>query len=234
MTEARLFDDPAPSAVSPPIVREPTGLVGRPEPTVNTTLRTALLACSALALVATACGDDDTASASPVVADTWIREPAAGTTATAAYATITNDGDAAVTLVGASSPLTDAVELHETSVGEDGTMSMQEREDGFVIEAGASLQLEPGGAHVMLLDVDPADVTGEIELTFDFDGAEDVTVLASVEALPTGEDMAGGDMGDMDHEDMDSGDMDHEDMESGDMDSGDTSSDDVDSDTTDG
>lgn len=186
---------------------------------MNTTFRTTLLSLSALALVVTACGsDDDGASASPVVADAWIREPAAGTTATAAYATITNDADEAVTLVGASSPLTDQVELHETLMDDDGTMSMQEREDGFVIEAGASLVLEPGGAHVMLLNIDPADVTGEIEITFDFEGADDLTVQAPVEALPTGEDMADGDdMGDMDHEDTNSDEMESDEMGSDEM-----------------
>ena len=173
---------------------------------MNTTLRTTLLAVSALALVATACGDDeDNASSGPTIADAWIREPAAGTTATAAYATITNDGDEDITLIGASSPLTDQVELHETLMDDEGMMSMQQKEGGFVIEAGTSLVMEPGGAHVMLLDVDPADVTGEIEITYDFDGADHVTVQAPVEPLPAGDDMAeGGDMGDMDHDGTDS------------------------------
>ena len=204
--------------------REPIGLVVRPEPTVNTTLRTALLSLSALTLLATACGDDDDGGgASPVVADAWVREPAAGTSRTAAYANITNEGDEAITLVAASTPLTDQVEIHETLVDEEGTMAMQEREDGFVIEAGDTLVMEPGGPHVMLLDVDPADVTGEIEITYEFDGADDVTVQADVEALAAGDEM--GDMDSDDTDDMDSDDMD--DMESDDMS-------DMESDTTEG
>ncbi len=197
--------------------------------------RTALLSLSALALVATACGDDDdSASSSPVVADAWIRQPAEGTSATAAYATITNEGDEAITLVGASTPLTDTVELHETMMDDEGTMSMQEKEGGYEIAAGASLVMEPGGAHVMLLDVDPAEVTGEIELTFDFDGADDVTVEAPVEALPT----SGDDAMEMDHSehgdemDMDE-DHDHEGEDhEGEMDM--ESDDEMESDTTEG
>jgi copper(I)-binding protein len=200
-------------------------------PTVNTRFRTAILAVAALGLVATACGDDDAATSSPVVSDPWVREPAAGATATAAYAVITNDGDEAITLVGASSPLTDVVEIHETSMADDGTMSMREKEGGFVIEAGDSLVMEPGGAHVMMLDVDPADVTGEIEITYDFDGADPVTVQAPVQPLPTGDDMA-----EMDHDD--SGDMDDTDGDmddtDGDMDDTDGDMDDMGSDTTEG
>jgi copper(I)-binding protein len=101
-----------------------------------------------------------------------------------------------VTLVGASTPLTDDVQLHETLTGDDGAMSMQE-EGGFAIEAGASLSLEPGGAHVMLLDVGGVDVTDPVDITFEFDGADPVTVSATVEALGAGTD----DMGDID--DMD-------------------------------
>ncbi len=195
--------------------------------TVNTRSRTAILAVAAIGLVATACGDDDDgATSSPVISDPWVRAPAEGATATAAYAVIANDGDEAITLVGASSPLTDEVEIHETMMADDGTMSMQEKEGGFVIEAGDSLVMEPGGAHVMMLDVDPAEVTGEIEITYDFDGADPVTVQAPVQPLPAGDDMA-----EMDHDDSgDMDDMDGETDDNGEMDdNGDTGSD-----TTDG
>jgi copper(I)-binding protein len=195
---------------------------------VNLRFRTTALAVAALALVTTACGDDDDgAGSSPVVSDAWVREPAEGATATAAYAVITNDGDEAITLVAASSPLTDQVELHETSMADDGTMSMQEKESGFVIEAGDSLVMEPGGAHVMMLDVDPAEVAGEIEITYDFDGADPVTVQAAVQPLP-----AGGDMAEMEHDD--SGEMDEMDGDTGDSGDTDGEMDDMGSETTDG
>lgn len=194
--------------------------------TVNQRFRTAVLAVAALGLLATACGDDDGATSTAVISDPWVREPAEGTTATAAYAVITNDGDEAITLVGASSPLTDDVEIHETSMAEDGTMSMQEKEGGFVIEAGGRLVMEPGGAHVMMLGVDPAEVTGEIEITYDFDGADSVTVQAPVQPLPTGDDMA-----EMDHDDTD--DMDEMNGGADDTD-GDTDDMDMGSETTDG
>jgi periplasmic copper chaperone A len=136
------------------------------------------------------------------VTDVWVRQPAEGQTASAAYGTITNDGDDDVTLVGGSVPFDATVEIHETLMGDDGAMQMQEREDGFVIAAGESFVLEPGGPHIMLLDIDPADFVGEIDITMIFDDGTELTVSAPVRSLD-GMDMGGmDDTGDMD-DDMD-------------------------------
>jgi periplasmic copper chaperone A len=134
------------------------------------------------------------------VTDVWIRQPAEGQTTSAAYGTITNNGDADITLVGGSVPFGATVEIHETLMGDDGTMQMEEREDGFVIAAGESFTLEPGGPHIMMLDIDPADFVGKIDITMVFDDGTELTVTAPVRPLD-GMDM--GDMGDMDDMDDD-------------------------------
>jgi periplasmic copper chaperone A len=126
------------------------------------------------------------------VSGVWMREPAEGQTRTAAYGTITNNGDTDVTLVAASVPFDVTVEIHETITGDDGTMQMQEVPEGFVVPAGGSFALEPGGPHIMLIDIDPADIVGTIDVTMIFDDGTEVTVGAPVKAL----DMAdSGDMG---------------------------------------
>ena len=117
------------------------------------------------------------------VTGAWIREPAEGQTTSAAYATITNNGDADVTLASASVPFDATVEIHETITGDDGTMQMQEVPEGFTIPAGGSFSLEPGGAHIMMLDIDPADITGTIDLTLVFDDGTEVVVGAPVKPL---------------------------------------------------
>jgi copper(I)-binding protein len=117
------------------------------------------------------------------VSGVWMREPAEGQTRTAAYGTITNDGDADVTLVGVSVPFDATVEIHETIMGDDGAMQMQEVPEGFVVPAGGSFTLEPGGPHIMLIDIDPADITGTIEVTMVFDDGTEVTVGAPVRPL---------------------------------------------------
>jgi len=117
------------------------------------------------------------------VSGVWMREPAEGQTRTAAYGTITNDGDADVTLVGVSVPFDATVEIHETIMGDDGAMQMQEVPEGFVVPAGGSFTLEPGGPHIMLIDIDPADITGTIDVTMVFDDGTEVTVGAPVRPL---------------------------------------------------
>ncbi|MEM8621240.1 MAG: copper chaperone PCu(A)C [Actinomycetota bacterium] len=171
------------------------------------------LAIGALAVTAVACGDDDTSSGDDIViVDAWVREPADGQVTSAAYGTITNGGDEAITLVSASAPIDATIEIHETLMGDDGVMSMQQREDGFSIAAGETFTLEPGGPHVMFLDVEPTEITGTIDVTYVFDNGAEVTAPAEVRVLQ------GDAMGDMDHGDMDHGDMDHGDMDHGDMD----------------
>jgi copper(I)-binding protein len=127
------------------------------------------------------------------VTEVWMREPAEGQTRSAAYGTIINDGDADVTLVSASVPFDATVEIHETITGDDGSMQMQEVPEGFVVPAGGSFTLEPGGPHIMLIDVDPADVTGTIDLTMVFDDGTEVVVGAPVRSLVLDdmEDMSG-------------------------------------------
>jgi periplasmic copper chaperone A len=131
------------------------------------------------------------------VTDVWVRQPAEGQTTSAAYGTITNNGDADITLVGGSVPFGATVEIHETLMGDDGTMQMEEREDGFVIAAGESFTLEPGGPHIMMLDIDPADFVGQIDITMVFDDGTELTVTAPVRPLD------GMDMDDMDDMDDD-------------------------------
>lgn len=117
------------------------------------------------------------------VTDVWMREPAEGQTLAAAYGTITNGGDADVRLVSASVPFDATVEIHETIMGDDGSMQMQEVPEGFVVPAGGSFTLEPGGPHIMLIDIDPADITGTIDVSMVFDDGTEITVGAPVRSL---------------------------------------------------
>ena len=126
------------------------------------------------------------------VTDAWVRQPAEGQMVSAAYGSITNNGETDITLVGGSVPFGATVEIHETLMDDDGTMQMQEREDGFVIAAGETFMLEPGGPHIMMLDSDPADFVGAIDVTMVFDDGTELTVTAPVRSLD------GMDMGEMD------------------------------------
>ena len=140
------------------------------------------------------------------VTGVWVREPAEGQTTSAAYGMITNNGDTDITLVGGSVPFDATVEIHETLMDDEGTMQMQEREDGFVIAAGETFELRPGGPHIMMLGIDPADFVGELEVTMIFDDGTELTVTAPVRSLDGMDmDMGDMDMGDMDMDEMDDG-----------------------------
>ncbi|USX45472.1 copper chaperone PCu(A)C [Dietzia kunjamensis] len=160
--------------------------------TMRTHTRAAIAAATALALALTAaCASDDTDTTTAAAADTadsgasttvtfddgWAK--ATGTEMTGVFGTITNPGDTDLHLIGVESDLGGSAELHETVPGGSGMM-MQEREDGFVIPAGGELVLEPGGNHIMLMELGRPITTGQqITLTLEFDGAEqDVTVSA--------------------------------------------------------
>lgn len=188
---------------------------------------------AALSVGAAACGSSDDASTDTAssesseqaesgevtVTDAWVREPAEGQTLAAGYGTITNGTDEAITLVGASAPITATFEIHETSMNDDGTMSMAEKDGGFEIPAGESFTLEPGGPHVMMLNIDPAEFDGPIDLTYVFDSTQ-VTVSAELRAIGDamdGMEMEDGEMEDMDHSGDETTEMDMDEMDDGEM-----------------
>jgi copper(I)-binding protein len=95
---------------------------------------------------------------------------------TAVYGTITNNTDKDIVLVGGSTEVANIVEVHEMAmVG--GEMVMQKIQGGLTIPAGQSVSLEPGGNHLMLMDLAKAVMAGDtISVTFDLEGADDITV----------------------------------------------------------
>jgi periplasmic copper chaperone A len=84
------------------------------------------------------------------ITDPWVKTVKKGMTT--AFGTLTNTTDADVTVVSATSPLSPMVGLHEV-VDSGGKMVMRPREGGFVVPARGTHQLQPGGDHIMLMDV---------------------------------------------------------------------------------
>jgi hypothetical protein len=96
--------------------------------------------------------------------------PADPASVSAAYLTIENASEEVVTLVSASTPAADSVEIHETQMGTDDVMRMRPVENGITIEPGAQAVLEPGGYHIMLRDLQNELLPGEafsLLLTFE-------------------------------------------------------------------
>ncbi|MDN5820674.1 MAG: copper chaperone PCu(A)C [Brachybacterium sp.] len=106
------------------------------------------------------------------IADAWVK--AAEEHMTSAFGILRNDTDTDLVLSGARTDASAQVELHETASDGSGGMSMQEKEGGFPLPAGEELVLEPGGNHLMLIDLAAPLLPGdEAELILEFaDGTE--------------------------------------------------------------
>ncbi|MEZ4862277.1 MAG: copper chaperone PCu(A)C [Caldilineaceae bacterium] len=101
----------------------------------------------------------------------------------AMYFTIMNQGATEDRLVAVASDVAESTELHET-VNDNNVMRMEPRPDGFAIPAGGMLELAPGGKHVMLVNMAEIPEAGaEVAVTFTFDHAPAVTVMAPVIAM---------------------------------------------------
>ncbi|MEZ5074367.1 MAG: copper chaperone PCu(A)C [Solirubrobacterales bacterium] len=164
--------------------------------------KTMFLSAAAVAVLAIAgCGSDDSsddttaASDETSVSDAWARVTTPTQTTGAVYMTIESpDGD---TLTGASVPSSVAAEaqLHETTdegpdAGDsmDSTGSMDSGDpmmgmhevDRVEIPAGGTLMLEPGGHHIMLMDLAKPIASGDtIPVTLELEKAGEIEVDAT-------------------------------------------------------
>lgn len=146
----------------------------------------ALLSAAVLAFAAAGCGSDDDKSSdatpSPSAAgevltirDPWVK--AADKGMTAAFGTLVNDGDSDVTIASATSDAS-PVELHEV-ISKDGKMTMQAKQGGIVIKAKSEHVLEPGGDHLMLMDLKhPVKAGDEVTFTLTFEDGRTQTFKA--------------------------------------------------------
>jgi copper(I)-binding protein len=113
------------------------------------------------------------------IADPWARPTAGPNKLGAAYFTLKNDGQEADRLESMSSPDADRVELHENLQGADGVMKMRPVEGGLVIPPGGTVQLQPGGYHLMLMGLSHNLEEGQhlpLKLTFAHAGSVEVEV----------------------------------------------------------
>ncbi len=123
--------------------------------------------------------------------DAWVK--AADSGMTGEFGVLSNGGDADVTIVGGSTPAAAMVELHEVS---DGTM--KQVPGGFEIPAGGSLTLEPGGYHIMLMQLTGPIAPGdEITTTLECSTGGTADLVATAKEFAGGnEEYVGDGMGD--------------------------------------
>jgi len=113
------------------------------------------------------------------VKDPWVRATVAQQKATGAFMQITSAQDAR--LVEARSPVAGVVEVHEMSMEKD-VMKMRAVK-GLDLPAGKSVELKPGGFHVMLMDLKQQMKEGDtVAVTLVVEGKDKKRTMVEVKA----------------------------------------------------
>jgi periplasmic copper chaperone A len=136
------------------------------------------------AVDASMAGGDTSATPSPsTTASSGMDDMADMGAMSAMFGTLRNTSSTDITITGGSSPVAGVVELHETVKNDSGQMQMQPRQGGFVIPAGGTFVLQPGGNHVMLMALNGALDNGtSTTVTLTTSGGE-VTLTVPVRAF---------------------------------------------------
>lgn len=134
----------------------------------------------AMAAVVLSCA----AHAQVTAKDPWVRATVTQQKATGMFVQLTSAADAR--LIGAASPAAGVVEIHEMAM--DGNVMKMRPVAGLDLPAGKTVELKPGGYHVMLMDLKQPIKEGDIvDVTLTVEGKdkkrETVTLKAPARPL---------------------------------------------------
>lgn len=103
------------------------------------------------------------------ISDAWARETVTGQSSTAAYMTLKNEGTGGDRLMGVSGPPPIMAMLH-SSESSGGVSRMRPLQSGLAVPASGTIELKPGGTHVMLTGLSgPLRGGDALELTLRFE-----------------------------------------------------------------
>ncbi|WP_386683593.1 copper chaperone PCu(A)C [Loktanella sp. R86503] len=98
------------------------------------------------------------------------------------FLTVTNAGTVDDTLIAAASTISGDTQIHEMAMQGD-VMKMRELSEGLPIPAGETVTLQPGGYHLMFMDLNYPLIEGEaIAVTLTFENAGQIDVVLPVGA----------------------------------------------------
>lgn len=116
------------------------------------------------------------------VSGAWIRASAPKQVNGAGYAAIQNKGAQADRLMSVGSDVTERVELH-TIINENNVSKMRQV-TGIDVSAGGTVNLEPGGFHIMFVKLkQPFEQGKTVPIKFTFERAGEVTVNFEVKPI---------------------------------------------------
>ncbi|MEF2549816.1 copper chaperone PCu(A)C [Aurantimonas sp. A2-1-M11] len=147
-------------------------------------IRITLAAAAALTLgLVTAVSAHDYKVGELSIAHPWSRATAPNAAVGGGYMVIKNQGTTDDRLLGGSTPVAGEVQIHTMDMDGD-IMRMRQLEDGLAIPAGATVALEPGAYHLMLLGLKETLAEGaRVPLTLTFEKAGTVETELAVEGM---------------------------------------------------
>ncbi len=144
----------------------------------------ALFAIAGVAGSAPVCaGDAVSADGTMKIAASWTRATPAGAKVAGGFLKITNSGTVADRLTGGTLVTAGKVEIHEMSMS-DGVMKMGELAQGLEIKPGETVELKPGGYHIMFIDLKaPVKAGDKLDGTLVFQRAGTIKVQFDATAM---------------------------------------------------
>jgi uncharacterized protein YcnI/copper(I)-binding protein len=113
----------------------------------------------------------------------WTRATPGGAKVAGGYMKVTNNGSATEKLIGGTTDIAGRIEIHEMAVA-GGVMQMRPLNAGLEIKAGESVELKPGGLHVMFMNLKrQLKQDDSVKVTLQFEKAGKVEVTFRVNAV---------------------------------------------------
>ena len=117
------------------------------------------------------------------ISQPWTRATAPTAKAGGGFVTITNKGTTPDRLSAARSTASDKVEIHEMKM-DGNVMRMRELDKGLEIAPGATVELKPGGLHIMFMELKaPFAKDAKVPVTLVFEKAGSIDVEMPVQAM---------------------------------------------------
>jgi copper(I)-binding protein len=114
-----------------------------------------------------------------MIIDPWTRPSPTGTGNGAIYMTLMNEGEQADVLLSVETEVAEAAELHESKL--EGDVMKMSPISSIEIPSGGSVSLEPGGKHIMLINLKQPLTLGEkVPLLLNFEKSGSLTVEAEI------------------------------------------------------
>lgn len=114
-----------------------------------------------------------------IVSDAWVRPAPLAGGATALYFRLESNQEVDDRLVEARSPASGSIEMHATMW--DGDVAHMSPVEAIDLPAGDAIVIEPGGLHLMLVDlVAPLEPGDLVPVTLRFEQAGEIRVVAEV------------------------------------------------------